>query len=522
MVSAILLLKALLPASGNEGVLVLPFDNLSGIEFQHYRDRISTYIGHVINDSPGYFCVAESRFKEYLFQNNISFDELAYKETLLKIAQDLNVSFFVGGNYEVSEDNRLKSYFYIKRFQRPNQITRVLGKHLEGERASDLSDTLYKLFMPNLGYFTGTQFSSAPFSVTTDMPCVYVIDNIRYDNRDFFSSRLSEGEHSVEIFHKDESNQESSIYKQNITISDNQDVNIILPVFVNLRLTSGLVCDVYINNEKAGQTDYLDKLLSGNEYLLKIVYVNKKGEEDSVFEGVISTRNYKDISLDFPATGRITISGNSLFQLELNTSKYFNLPVETGLLNPGLYEVKIFLDDKEWNRPWIFYEQSHELKPYRDLYLLPGQALIYEPHYEFCLVPSLSQFMNHDYEKGIVTALLFSGSLITMVFSGWLENQTAQRYDYVKSAFETGGGITSGYSYSDLLVLSGKKDSFTLAFNIALVTSAAVYLYSLIDGAICAKHLDKLTHPEKYKTNIEPEETEKSKTRQDNLVINRK
>jgi hypothetical protein len=347
------------------------------------------------------------------------------------------------------------------------------------------TETLDNALRPVISLFSPVNIQSALLTVKTDNACQLYID------KEFISQTpqhvwLPEGEHRIQIYYKNN----ILLYDKTIIMNANKNTEIDIPVFLNLSITAGMECAVFINDDLKGTTPFKTTMYSGTEYHIRILYNDKNNNQVEVDNFTLPYYYYKDCKKDYPETGSIEVAGLTPFLVSLYDKEIHTLPHSYSLLAPGIYNLKLFVKDDAWNKNWIFSDEIHILEPFSNIFL-DRTGLVFEKKTWKCFIPSMAQFHNKQKIKGYIIAGVFCTTFITSCISYIIGRIAYNDYNRINTAI-TESGLGSGYTISDLQKVHNTKTNATIILNIALFSSAALYLYSCIDGWITMDHINNL------------------------------
>lgn len=485
-----------------EKVLVLPFLNISddtGIDY--ISEVIPNSFNLLLEGVPDYSSVSYDELIEYMKANNLGIGDFYNRDTLMAIAEYFNVSNIVRGEYYEDDSytpKRLEfSIEYIEIDHRGDRLDIIYNMEKGGRAGIYALDTLDIIVEAMLGDFIGVVMEFAYIEVNTDLPCELYIDNALMGVTPLERKKVSAGKHTVRVFYNGE-NLSGNICNETISLAKDEEKKLDLDVLVDFSVSSELECSLYLDNIFLGITPYRGKLLTGNEYNLKVTYEHELYSE-LVSEETINTKNSENIELYFPLTGGISVltDNNPAYPLKIsiNNGPEKILPFAYSEMPLGNYDIEVYAYDPVHENKYVFYEENIYLDPGKNLELdLSHIKYRTKPGYVF--VPALSQFYNRQPVKGRVLLITFITGVVTACLAPLVSHIYRKRVYEVMVKDYNENGTDSGYSRSDIDAAHENIDKILNSMLISGCSTAfSAYIYSLIDGAVNMRRLDRIFNP---------------------------
>ncbi len=482
-------------------VLVIPFLNEG-------KDESIEYISEVIPNSfnqnldsvPEYTAVTYDELKAYMKENNLGLGDFYNRDTLMEISEYFNIDNIIRGEYfeDINFNPKILRFKieFLEIDYKEYNLEVIYRINTFGESGLNTYDTLDMIVDSILKDFLGVVTEYAYLEVITDLPCELYIDDLIMGVTPLEQKRIATGNHNIRIYYNGD-NKSGDIFNEDISIAKNEEKEINLIVLKDLIITTELECSLYLDDEFIGVSPYEGKLLTGNEYNLKIMYEYEMFSE-VVSDTEIISDNGESISLYFPVTGNINLivdKPDSPLRVQLNELPEKLLPYQFTEMPLGTYDIKVYVYDEEHDNKYTFVEDN--------LYLSPDETreidlnyLDYRSKPGYCLVPGLAQFYNRQPVKGRIVLIAFVTGVLAIGLAPIISNIYVKRiYEPMLNDYGE-NGEASGYTRQDILDAGNNVDKI---FNIMLIsgisTCFSAFLYSLIDGAVNMKRLNNIFNP---------------------------
>ena len=474
-------------------VLILNFENIGEANIDYYDDLIQNSLFAFFKMIPDYSAIHPNTLKEYMEKNNYKKGDLENQKTLFKISKDFNADNIIRGTYYEKEGYLIIDFEVID----TNEKKIIYRSSKFGKGGINIFETLDEIVISMVEDFIGIKLEFATLEINTDQKCKLFIDYELYGETPI-KTKLLTGKHNINITYNDEKT-EGSILKKEINLTKDQVLNIDINVFVNLKIDAERECNVLLNNKKVGITPYEDKILSGNIYKLKVIYFDEEEKKEmTVNESDLSTIDRKDINLFYPMYCKLNLeSGTNPFFGSISENNIEKLPFSYSNLFFGEYRIKIFLDDKKWNKKYYFYNKKINLKPLEEK-TINLSNLDYKRKFGFCFIPAAAQFYNREYVKASLL-LSFFMTTITITALSPLFSYIYYQYDYLPKVDEwEKNGSDGKYTEDDIRTSYYNSGYIFQGFLIGgLISSAIIWIFSVIDGIINMNHIYYLINPDK-------------------------
>ena len=474
-------------------VLILNFENVGEPHIDYFDDLIQNSLFAFFKMVSDYSAIHPNTLKEYMKKNNYQIGDLENQKTLFKISKDFNTNNIIRGKYYEKEGYIIIDFEVID----TNEKKVIYRSSKFGKGGINIFETLDEIIISMVEDFIGIKLEFALLEINTDKKCNLFINDELYGETPI-KTKLLTGKHNINIIYNDEKIK-GSILKEEINLTKDQVLKIDINVFIKLKINVERECTVYLNNKKAGTTPYEDKILSGNIYNLKIIYFDENEKKEMIVnESEISTMDRKDIDLFFPLYCKLNLfSGTNPFYGSISENSIEKLPFTYSNLFFGEYKVKIFLDDQEWGKKYYFYNKKVNLKPLEEK-TIDLSNFEYKRKFGFCFIPSAAQFYNREYVKASLLLSFFittaSLAALSPVFS-----YIYYYYDYLPKVDEWNKHGNDGKYTKDDITKSYYNSGYIFqGFLIGgLVSSAIIWIFSMIDGIINMNHIYYLINPSK-------------------------
>ncbi len=471
-------------------VLVVPFRNDSGLELEYLSEIIPNTFNALLEPVENYSIVSYERLKNYINENQYDIGDFDNRDTLLSIGDYFNANSIIRGSYLEDE-----SFLVVEMEVIDTEEEKIVYRSSKfGKGGINAFEALDEIVTSMLQDFIGIELEYASLEIITDFECKLYIDNA-FMGTTPIKKVITTGRHDIKLIYESE-NISGSVMDQVISLGIDEERIYNIKVLVDVTIEAELECIVTIDGIETGITPYEGKLLTGNEYLLQIIYEQDEIKE-VVAEEIINTENEENVYLDFPVTGSIEfITGvnpftgrieNSIFNEQINDLPfiYSNLPL-------GTYNLTAFIEDKEHDNRYVFYNE--------EMYLMPsGRKVIdlsdinFEKRISLYFIPSASQFHNRQRVKGSIVLSIFITSATVACLAPLIS------YLYYKNTYVpmrnawNDEGESSGYTEFEVNSAQDRVRNLFYGFLISgLSTAFTVYIYSLIDGAINMNRIDRI------------------------------
>ena len=474
-------------------VLILNFENTGEPHIDYFDDLIQNSLFAFFKMISDYSAVHPNTLKDYMKRNNYQKGDLENQKTLFKISKDFNADNIIRGKYYEKDEYIIIDFEVID----TNEKKIIYRSSKFGKGGINIFETLDEIVISMVEDFIGIKLEFAFLEINTDHKCKLLIDDEIYGETPL-KTKLLTGKHNINIIYSDEKT-EGSILKEEINLTKDQVLNIDINVFVNLKIDAERECNVLLNNKKVGITPYEGKILSGNIYKLKVIYFDEEEKKEMlVNESDLSTIDRKDINLFYPMYCKLNLeSGTNPFFGSISENNIEELPFSYTNLFFGEYKVKIFLDDKKWNKRYYFYNKKIDLKPLEEK-TIDLSTFDYKRKFGFCFIPSAAQFYNREYIKATLLLSFFMATATIAALSP-LFSYIYYQYDYLPKVDEwKKNGSHGKYTEDDIRTSYYNSGYIFQGFLIGgLVSSALIWIFSMIDGIINMNHIYYLINPDK-------------------------
>lgn len=475
-----------------DAVLIIPFDNKGDIEIDYISEFIQNSLFAFFNISDEYSVINLIDFKEFLKKNQYQKGDMQNKNTLFRIAKTFKARYIITGKYD-EKDKILIIDFEVIDAAKMMIIYRYSKSGKGGVFTPDSVDAIASSMTQD---FTGINLNYGFININTDHKCLLMIDDEIFCETPA-KIKVSTGKHKLRVIYKDEDN-DNTVFEKIVNLVKDEKLDINIRVFVNLKIDAEKECKIYINNKNMGVTPFEDKILSGNKYELKVTLLKENNNEELVTEKEISTQEEKDILLNIPITGTITlISGNNPFVGGIVGKEFKTLPFTFEGVEIGNCLIKAYLDDIKWKRKLIFYNRNHYIKPLENK-IIDLSSIGYKKKWWLVVFPSALQFYNRQPIKGSILLSTFL-TTITIAALSPLFAWSYRQIDYVpKVNIWNEKTSNSIYTKNDVTTSFQNIDYIFKGFLIGgLAASFIIYISSIIDGIVNMNHIYKIFNHEK-------------------------
>jgi hypothetical protein len=488
----ILIITACNAYSDNLRVLVLPFLNKEeNMELEYISEVIPNSFNLLVDREENYTAVTYDELVQYMNEHNMGIGDFYNPDVLLEFAEYFDLNNIVRGEYyedDLYTPKRIE--FKIEYIEiNENDFKINYNMRIGGRGGIYTFDTLDMIVDSMLNDFLGVVMEYAYLEVITDIPCELYIDELFVGITPVENKRVAAGNHNIKLMYED-SSISGYVLNENISFPKNIEVKIEQEVFSDILIEAEEECSVFINNEYMGITPYKDRLINNNEYLLKMVYINR-GKEEIITEQTIDTISNKPLSLYFPVTGSLKIltdNTTGAFNADISGLPPVVLPCVIDPIPLGNYSINVYVNDLAHDNTYNFYLETFAIEPGENKDIDLAEILDYESKPGFCLIPGLSQIYNRQKVKGIITAVSFGIGVLVAA------SAPLARYIYTEHVLNKMVDVYNNeglYTPEQIADAERKRDNIFKTFLISGISLAAgSFLYSLIDGAINMRRLN--------------------------------
>jgi len=463
-------------------ILFLPFMNIGNYRLDRLKTHIPNFLYLAVKNSPEINAVPYTAIHAYMVENMITGEDLNRYSIIEKLGRAFHAEYVFYG-YFLGNDNMISITFitYKKTGEEYVPSYEIIDVELGDTNVLTLTDSLDNL-IPVCERVIETTLDIGHLLVVTNPACRLLIDGEEM-GRTPLRLACSPGDHSVKIMY----DSKEVIFDRVVNIEKNNSQKLEIEVFVPLNIKAGEQCTIYINDIERGTTPFNENLFWGRIYQVKVIYYGKNGIEQNVYEGEVNTEEpvppyyfsaKAEVFLDFP--GRFSACfGNRQFTI---------LPYSFTDVIPGNYRLRVLLDDPEWKRHWLYTDRIILVSPFERV-VFNRESISFKNNWALLFVPSALQFHNRQPAKGTVLLTTFlATAAATAVFAGywqywageyngWMEKRELSEFDPQKAD-----------------KANTNMNGFFQLFIGGIVTGAAIYIYSGIDGIVTMNHIHKLVY----------------------------
>ncbi len=489
----------------SEKILVLPFLNeLENPELEYISKVIPNSFNLLLESEADVLIVYYDELFAYMEEFNLSVNDFYNPAVLISIAEYFDADYIVRGEYyenDMYTPKRLEfSIEYIEIDVKAEELNIKYNLDKGGQSGLYALDTIDDIVSKMLEGFLGVVMEYAFINVNTDLPCELYVDNSLIGITPLQQKRITAGTHNIRLYYED-NNISGNIFDGEISFSKNEDKLLEYQVLVDIQIDTEVQCSLYLDDIYLGVTPYQGKLLTGNEYNLKVMY-EQEFYSEVVSDSIINTGNNENVELFFPVKGNINILTDnnpaSPLRVELNELPEHILPYAFMELPLGNYDIEVFAYDEEHDNRYVFFEDNVYLNP-GEIKEIDLSSINYEKKIGYLFVPSLSQFHNKQPVKARIVLITFITGAVTAALAPLISYIYRRRvYEPMLEDYNV-NGPASGYSLTDVAETSDNIDKI---LNIMLIsgisTACTALIYSIIDGTVNMRRLSNIFNPLDY------------------------
>jgi hypothetical protein len=466
-----------------KAILFLPFANEGNYRLDRLKTHIPNYLYESVKGLPAYNAISYAALDAYMEKHNVSEADLKRYAVIESIGLFFKADYIFHG-YFVDKDKLVTISFTIyKRIGNEYSAYHdLVSMKLEDLNAPALNASFESLIAV-CEEVTDRKIERGHLTIVTNPSCRLFIDG-EYIGPTPVRLALHPGGHRIRLTY-DGLDEKETLFDESIEIRKDNPWEKRINVFVPLAITSEEKCTVFVNGEERGPTPFHEDLYWGREYAVKVVYYDERSRQRVVYDEVVDTRKNvpplyisgkAELSLDFPGG----------FSADLGDEAPAQLPHTFRNIVPGDYRLRLLLDDPEWKRTWLYSDDTITLSPFEKA-KLDRESVRFDPNWALLLVPSASQLNNREPVKaGIVLGSFLAAAAATAAFCG--------AWAYYDGEYNRMTGDLGDYTAMQIEDARVSRNGFFDLFIGGIVAAAAVYLYSGIDGAVTAIHLNELVN----------------------------
>jgi hypothetical protein len=471
-----------------KSVLVLPVINEAGLSHDYIPSLMQMYLTRYFGMVKGYS--AQQLHPYDLNTFNIPEDTLIDTTQVVKVGRGKQSRYVVQVVFVEDEKVPDKLIFTFRVYDvKEKRLFFTYKDVAEGDIT--ILQTLEQISISAVENVTGIELVFGTLQVDTDKLCHVSIDGGELVETPYKDNRILTGMHQITIIHNN-----VVVFNESREVLEDKTTEIDIPVFVPLSITADKECEVQIDGRIVGRTPYIEDVLSGQEYSIKMMYYDVSADMNPiVLDKQISTVLCEPVTVHVPATGSIHLTGTTsdLWGTVYEKKGYMELPYSFSHLFAGTYRVSAYLNDTKWKTRHVLYNEKVHLESGTTLEI-PVDT--WKPLWGLTAIPAASQFHNRKFVKAGIILGGFLTSLIPIgVGAGLYAYQRLIEYPVFLS--ELNRLIVdepNNIAARDALTLSynTKYYAYTGLWIGGLVLNLCFWIWSIIDGVITTKRTHKL------------------------------
>ncbi|MBN2536014.1 MAG: hypothetical protein JXB88_24250 [Spirochaetales bacterium] len=423
-------------ATVKKDILIIPFTNKCGYEYDYLSEFISHAIFTLLKDVPEYTCISPIKLYEFMKERDYNSPDLDDPNIYFNAAKYFKSKIVIRGEYYEEDGDMYVCFEAIH----VNDTEKFFSREFHFKKDMEIIKRLEKCIFEFICMFTGIKLEYGVLKVTAHYPCILYVDN---ENLGETPGRvqLLAGKHTLRLDYK-EGNEINTVHNTVVDIQNEKETPVSSRVFIPVVVDAELECLLFINNEYAGVTPYKGLLFSGREYKVKAIYTDASKKEYYVQEEKISTISERDITLYVPVKGKINVVNQKKnLKASLNKGQLQEIPCSFEDLIPGQYKLSFILFDNLYNKKFILKKELIKIKP-QDTVKIDAGMIEFQNAWGLLFIPSASQYYNREPLKGTILLSSFLASLlgtvtcyalVEFVFKPIVENKNAPYEEAIRA-----------------------------------------------------------------------------------------